>query len=136
MIQRIQTVYLLLALIAMILTSFVFATWTTPDGMDFIAMESRVLLGAWLIAIVAIVISIISFKKRIVQMRINTFNMFFILLMSGVVIADIYPFFDLPENAQLYIGAFLPFAAIFFLSMANRGIRKDENLVRSLDRIR
>ena len=136
MIQRIQTVYLLLALIAMILTSFVFATWKTPDGLEFTAMDNRILLGAWLIAMVAIIVAIVSFKKRIVQMRINTFNMFFILLMAGVVIADIYPFFELPENAQLHIGAFLPFAAIFFLSMANRGIRKDENLVRSLDRIR
>ena len=136
MIQRIQTVYLLLALVAMILTSFVFATWKTPDGIEFTAMDNRILLGAWLISMVAIVISIISFKKRIVQMRINTFTMFFILLMAGVIIADIYPFFELPDDAQLHIGAFLPFAAIFFLSMANRGIRKDENLVRSLDRIR
>lgn len=136
MLQRIQTVYLLLAGVALILTATAFAVWKTPEGISFYARESEVMLGGWLIAIVAVVISITSFKKRVLQMRINTFNMIYILLYGIVILTDVYPFFELPESAQLHIAAFTPFTAIFFLALANKGIRKDENLIRSVDRIR
>jgi len=41
-----------------------------------------------------------------------------------------------PVNGSYWIGSVLPVISIIFIIMAIRGIKKDEKLVRSLDRLR
>jgi hypothetical protein len=41
-----------------------------------------------------------------------------------------------PTNGSYWVGAVLPVASLIFLIMAAVAIRKDEKLVRSMDRLR
>ena len=41
-----------------------------------------------------------------------------------------------PANGSYWIGSILPIISVIFLILAIRGIRKDEKLIKSLDRLR
>ncbi|HBS12728.1 MAG TPA: DUF4293 domain-containing protein, partial [Flavobacteriaceae bacterium] len=56
-----------------------------------------------------------------------------------VLIYYLYVSAALPENQvsdNSSTGVFIPIAVIVLLVMANRGIQKDENLIKSVDRLR
>lgn len=139
MIQRIQTIYLF------IVTALGITQWFFP-----FASTTEVSLGmnncyiyAGLAAIVPVVslVSIFMFKKRILQMRLNSFN---IILMVFQIISMLGYFFynksngNVGEIASSYIlmPFALPFINIILTYLAIRAIGKDEALVRSLDRLR
>ena len=92
-----------------------------------------------LLSIIALLnfISIFLYKKRIAQMRICIYN---ILLMIGLVILIIFYIFkiagDIEATINYKITAILPLISIILTYLASRAIRKDEKLIRSLDRIR
>jgi len=92
-----------------------------------------------IIGLMALTIFIIfSYKQRKRQMALGKVN-FALLLLS--IVAVLYSINDL--DAQLTASAmnygmatWLLLAALGFQVMANRGIKRDEDLVRSLDRLR
>ena len=72
-------------------------------------------------------------KNQFVLGRLNILINFYLL---GVLI---FESLSLPGETYVSkkgIGVFLPIIVIVFLAMANRAIRKDENLVKSVDRLR
>jgi hypothetical protein len=95
---------------------------------------------AVIVPIVALV-SIFMFKKRILQMRLNSFN---IVLMLFQIIAMVAYFFYFKSNAvaeealptHISLPFALPIINIILTYLAIRAIGKDEALVRSLDRLR
>lgn len=111
MIQRIQTVFLILAAVIMALSAYLCfrSDW----------METRHLLGG-LFSVIATIDSLLTafyfYKNRKVQM---------VMCWSLVVVC-----------ALASIGTYVALIAIPFLLLAWRGIRADERLVRSIDRIR
>ena len=139
MIQRIQSIYLFI----------VTALGLTQCFFPFAAVEGVALgmnncyIYAGLSAIVPIVslVSIFMFKKRILQMRLNSFN---IVLMLFQIVSMVAYFFYFKSNAvaddALPTHILLPFALpiinIILTYLAIRAIGKDEALVRSLDRLR
>lgn len=139
MIQRIQTVWLLFAALLSIILFFVpiFKAGENVQkiGTDYLA----VLLNA--LSIVLSLWAIISFKKRKTQKQLSLFN---VLLNIGLLIwifKIVQHFEDLQlTNYQMtgyfWIGAFLPIIVCVCLFMAIAGIRKDEKLLKSLDRLR
>jgi len=153
MIQRVQTLYLLLATIA--LNLMFFFPWmnlsATQGEYDFLyagikqtgvegaifklnALPVAILLG---LIILLSAYSIIAYKKRFIQLRITTFNM--LLLIGFYIMIAAYRF--LLINLDI-IGAnygfplIMPLIALIFTYMANRAIKKDEDLIKSVDRIR
>jgi hypothetical protein len=63
------------------------------------------------------------------------------ILMNFVFIVVLFYYADKFEklsgtNAQYTIGAFLPLASVILLFLSNRSIKKDEELVKSADRLR
>lgn len=95
-----------------------------------------------ILAIVAALIafySIMKFKNRILQLRLGAINGLIMSLSIGAMFYAIHKakdlqFQDFDESYK--IGFFLPVIAIICNLLANRFIKKDEALVRSVDRIR
>jgi hypothetical protein len=155
--QRIQTIFLGLIAITMlvfifmpiwqeidaegveyILTPFSLKT-ITPDG-DISAISFPYLfvgIAAILVAIVA-VYEIIRFDNRLTQLKLGALNS---LLMAIVLLLSVWFMIEANEvnpmvQGEYRIGLFLPMLAMLFNVIANRFIRRDERLVRSVDRIR
>ena len=150
MLQRIQTVYLLLATICMVVSLFTsLAVFSYVDGIaTFKAMgfynNGELLFSTWsllvigIISVVLFLIIIFIYKWRILQIRFSIFNIFVMLGYYGLI-----AFYILKRNPEansefvrVGIGMILPFVAIVFTYLAIRKIAADEALVRSLNRIR
>ena len=153
MLQRIQTVYLLITFLLTVLMYFI------PMGGVFIestaAMNDITIIGmempdgttsyAWgmlLLSIIILVVNIIGiglYKNRIFQMRFNMFN-----ILLNVAIYIFYFFFAWlckeklgGEGEFVYkLPLVFPIINIVLTYLAIRAIGRDEALVRSLDRIR
>lgn len=152
MIQRIQTVYLALALLLV-----GFLGWL-PLGEIVSEMQvftfnikgvfeegaSNALFNGWpLVVLLSIIVLIqimvvFSFKKRVRQMRMATFS---ILLMIGFFGVSWYfvkaSLNTIGDGAYVFQMAMaFPLVAVILNYLAIRAIGKDEALVRSIDRIR
>jgi hypothetical protein len=97
---------------------------------------------AGILAVLSIVIAIVEifkFKNRLTQIKLGLLNS--IVITASLLTLVILSYYDqqelMPDIRGVYqTGLFLPAAALIFNSLANRYIRKDEKLVRSVDRIR
>lgn len=138
MIQRIQSVYLFFAFVVSAVLPFVFYLWIENDAkptkvffMSNIAYS--ILFG--LTSTLAI-LSLITYTKRQQQFVMNRLNIILNLILLGLFV---YRSLNLPGEtvvSEKGIGMFLPILSIFLLTLANRAIKKDEDLVKSVDRLR
>lgn len=137
MIQRIQTVYLLIALVILGALPFVFPLFTMSDGKEFRFMNDSFYTVLFGLSTTLTLISIMYFKKRQYQFVLNRLTIILNLILLGLFV---YRSLNLSgETIQVSekgIGMFLPIVAIVFLALANRAIKKDEDLVKSADRLR
>lgn len=146
MIQRIQTIYLILAAVcgfgslALPFATTVQAVQSSELFADasFTVRDNPGLLVLFAVAGVLAVVGIFLFKNRPVQMKITRIAL--VADIVGLVLVVILFWNDLGNVGSSAVndgaGAYLPIAFILFASLALRGIRKDENLVRSADRLR
>ncbi|MFB3388149.1 DUF4293 domain-containing protein [Flavobacterium sp. LAR06] len=139
MIQRIQTVYLLLTFVVTGVLMFFIPLWTLNTGKAFYFMQDQfytILLG---LSTMLTIVSIISFKKRQNQFVMNRLNIILNLILLGLFV---YRSLNLSGETAVNavsvkgIGMFLPIVAIVLLVLANKAIKKDEDLVKSVDRLR
>jgi hypothetical protein len=138
MIQRIQTVYLLLTFVVTGVLMFFIPLWTSNTGKAFYFMQDQfytVLLG---LSTMLTIVSIISFKKRQNQFVLNRLNIILNLILLGLFVYRSLNLSGETANAvsEKGIGMFLPIVAIVLLVLANKAIKKDEDLVKSVDRLR
>ena len=137
MIQRIQTIYLLLAFVATAVLPFVFPLWKLENGQDFYFMLDQVYIVLFGLSTAMTAIAIISYKKRQNQFVLGRLNMILNLILLGLFV---YRSLNLSgETATVSekgIGMFLPILTIVLLVLANKAIKKDEDLVKSVDRLR
>lgn len=150
MIQRIQTVYLVISAICIALTFFLsFCTYDisgvdgvfNASGLNFTGkfMFFPVIFNVFISVILAFV-AIMSFKNRKTQLKLNMIN----YLSTIVLIVFIFLNFNNieeglkleEENIHYGIGMFLPLTSLACLFLANRAIKSDEKLIKSMDRIR
>ncbi|MGG7035791.1 MAG: DUF4293 family protein [Flavobacterium sp.] len=137
MIQRIQTVYLILALVITGILPFVFPLWTTNDMKDFYFMFDMKYVALFGLSTTLSFLSIISFKKRQNQFVMNRLNIILNLILLGLFIyRSLNTSGEVVEISEKGVGMFLPIGAIVFLALANKAIKKDEDLVKSVDRLR
>ena len=137
MIQRIQTIYLLLAFVVTGVLLFFFPLWTMSDNKEYFFMQSQVytiLLG---LSTSLTLLGIVSYKKRQNQFVIGRLNIILNLILLGLfVYRSLNLSGETPAVSEKGIGMFLPVVAIVFLVLANKAIKKDEDLVKSVDRLR
>ena len=137
MIQRIQTIYLILTFLAVGILPFIFPLWTLSDGKDYFFMQNQFYVILFGLSTAITIYSIISFKKRQTQFVANRLNIVLNLILLGLFV---YHSLNLSGETLVVsekgIGMFLPILAIVFLVLANKAIKKDEDLVKSVDRLR
>ncbi|MEZ5055167.1 MAG: DUF4293 domain-containing protein [Chitinophagales bacterium] len=138
MIQRIQTIYLLLVTIACVVFIFIpFGLQLKPDETAEILIAKNYMsdmVGALLIAVLAFA-SIFLFTNRKLQMKVVLLNSLLSLLYMAFLAYGIFQHVGL-SNYGFKIGAILPVFIFIFNVLAYAGIKSDENLVRSMDRLR
>ncbi|WP_126653194.1 DUF4293 domain-containing protein [Chryseobacterium aureum] len=129
MLQRIQTIWTLLAVLAAV---FLFIT-----GQDVVISDSIPLLTiACIVLVLTGALSIFSFKNRKRQILLNTVSIIINVLLIGVLaywLLNLSGGIHFPEKG---IEPVFPLIAVICLLIANVYIRKDERLVKSVDRLR
>jgi len=141
MIQRIQTVYLVLGILALAGLLLVDALWTGPAATTYAWFAPGVLIVAGIAALAAAV-AIFLYKDRSRQKQVVVGAQFLVLLQAIVLYGGLYMAGTLsvrtPEGISIerVIGLLLPILAYVFFALARRSIQKDIELVRSMDRLR
>jgi hypothetical protein len=137
MIQRIQTIYLLLAFVATGVLPFLIPLWTMADGSKYYFMQNQVYVVVLGLSTTLTLLSIVSYKKRQNQFVIGRLNIILNLILLGLfVYRSLNVSGETLAVSEKGIGMFLPIVAIVLLVLANKAIKKDEDLVKSVDRLR
>lgn len=150
MIQRIQTLYLLLVVIlGTLLCFFSPVQFLMPDATEYIPLQA---FDKWPLAVMSIAIPMLAlvtiflFKRRLLQARLNIMNV--ILCLGYYAMLALYVAFVLkgyePIDTNTLAGAdwyfnvwaAIPLVNVVLIMMATRRILKDEALVRAADRLR
>ncbi len=147
MIQRIQTVYILIAVVfTALLFNFDFAELVVNGELyvfdvtgimhgEEVIFDGLPVMGFIGLIVLLHVAVIFMYKNRIRQIRILAFTIILLLGLLGIMFYFLHAGF---ENAELVykIPMTFPLIAAILDYLAIRAIGKDEALVRSLDRIR
>ncbi len=158
MIQRIQTVYMLLAVIALLamfyypLASFIGGSndqlvyyvysvkseipGSSPEIPSYFIYP---ILSTSALSVFLSFVAILMFKNRRMQMKLVRGSIVLILIMIGVFFFYAAPLLEKASGvayAEYEIGSYMPLIAFVFLILAYRGIQADEKLIRSADRLR
>ncbi|WP_111683390.1 DUF4293 domain-containing protein [Winogradskyella tangerina] len=136
MIQRIQTLYLILAAGISGGLIFVFYLWKNSEGVEVFARDDYTYLGLFLGSALLSLISIFRFKNRKSQFMLGRLNIILNFILLGFFVyqsLNLSGGTDVPEKG---IGMLLPVFSIVCLALANKAIKKDEDLVKSVDRLR
>jgi len=143
MIQRIQSIYLLIATAFSGGLIFVFNLWSNFKepvfALDLFTKESFLLKLIPLLFLLSAVVSFLDiflFKNRKLQFVVGRLVILINLFLLGLLI---YVSLTLPgevSTSKKGIGMFLPILVILLIVLANKAIKKDEDLVKSVDRLR
>lgn len=153
MIQRIQTVFLLLSLLSMgLLFFFPYANLEQKDsvivefsikGAELTKDNEKLDYNVLPLTIIVVLsccitfITILLFKKRMIQIRLSFLNIILQLGTAGMMYYFVYSANkSFGESFSVNVMLVLPLVAAIFSFLAIRAIAKDEALVRSIDRIR
>ncbi len=137
MIQRIQTVYLFLAFVVMGVLPYIFPLWRMSNGKEFYFMADMVYTPIFGLITTLSLLSILFYKKRQNQFVMNRLNMILNLILLGLfVYRSLKVSGETVVVSEKGLGMFLPIVAIVLLVLANKAIKKDEDLVKSVDRLR
>jgi len=153
MIQRIQSIYLFIASLLLLIATFLpISHILDPTNHNIITIYSlkivslgkissrfSVLITGILMYLSVILgfITIFLFKRRNLQMLITSLLMVFSFLICNLVVLNSYLLLPSSQAAISfeYIAIF-PLVALILFFLAYRAIKKDDNLVKSLNRIR
>jgi len=145
MIQRKQSIWLLLAAL---LNAAVFlgANFSIETRIQNVLQTNRYTvlqhLPSTLFILAAIVLSLIAiflFRKRPLQMKMSLIALLATMaycLINWMRIKEVFANNKMISNYSFGLASITPYFAIVFILLACLGIRKDEKLVKSLDRLR
>ena len=136
MIQRIQSFYLLIVAILASVLPFFFNLWINIDGIEVFADNEMLISIVFYIITVLAIWSIVQFKNRKTQFVINRLNMILNVFLLGFFVYRSLNLSGEISVSEKGIGMLIPVFSIIFLVLANRAIKKDEDLVKSVDRLR
>jgi len=152
MLQRIQTVYLLI--VAALFIALIFLPLAEVNsGVDtyildvtgfYSQTQPDILYPTWSLFAIAALISVLAmciiflYKKRVVQIRLCIYNALLIIGFCTLAAFWLWKFSNTSEgmSVSLRIWASFPVIALIINYLAIRNIGADETLVRSLERLR
>ena len=137
MIQRIQTLYLVITAIVSGILPFVFPLWQDESGETKIYfMQNMTYAALFGLSFTLALVAIFNYKKRQNQFVANRLNIILNLILLGLFVYRSLTLSGEVIASEKGIGIFLPIAAVVCLVLANRAIKKDEELVKSVYRLR
>lgn len=162
MIQRIQSVFLLLvSVLGIVIFLFPIATYLsdvafykfficsvrdysrqpfgemTTQSIHFPIIYTITLAVLQLIVAVLAFMTILKYRNRNLQIRLNYLNIFInVLLVGGIFYYSTLLEKMIEVTAHYNAGGLFPLISIILLFLANSFIQKDEKLIRSADRLR
>jgi hypothetical protein len=148
MIQRIQTVFFTIALIFSILPFSGISLFTITLGKSEIKVDAFEFNGNgltenhyfWILLSVAsliLLLTIFSFKNRKNQIKLGWLSFVLLFVLAAWIFVSIY--FDpiyAQANKELGLGIIALFLALPFVYLGIRGVKKDQALLDSLNRLR
>ena len=143
MIQRVQTIYLFLASIVSGGLIFVFNLWNTIKEKIFVVdlfskevIALKVIPFMFIMSAILSIIAIFLFNNRKLQFVIGRVIILINLFLLGLLIYLSLTLSGETLVSEKGIGMFLPILVILLIVLANKAIKKDEDLVKSVDRLR
>ena len=136
MIQRIQSLFLVIVAILTGILPFFFNLWIDVDGTEVFANNELLISIAFYASAVLAIWSMVQFKNRKSQFVINRLNMILNVFLLGFFVYRSLNLSGETLVSEKGIGMLIPVFSIIFLVLANRAIKKDEDLVKSVDRLR
>jgi len=141
MIQRIQSVWLLLAaLFAFLFTQVPLYVASLADNVvrRFIPTESLLLFAVSIAICLLAATCIFLYKNRPLQFKLSLIGL---LASIGLIALEVWKVEQMKAADTLLKGSYswgslLPIAMCLFFILAAKNIRKDEKLIKSLDRLR
>ncbi|MFD2513911.1 DUF4293 domain-containing protein [Pontibacter locisalis] len=163
MIQRIQSVFLFLLVLSMVamlflplwskvdattgeevvLTAWNIKSYATEENLvpGTVPQQNTMAIGMLAIAAAAVALyEIFQFKNRLNQMKLGLLNTLILAALLGTsfyyaayVGAELV---KADNNGSYEAGFYMPMLALLLNALANRFIKRDEDLVRSVDRLR
>ncbi|HET8854514.1 MAG TPA: DUF4293 domain-containing protein [Salinimicrobium sp.] len=136
MLQRIQTVYLFLAALVSGGVIFLFELWLNTEGQPVMVEDQTTVLLLFLASAVISLITIFLYRNRKLQFVLGRIN-----IVLNFILLGLFVFWSLKISGEVAIsekgiGMFIPVVSIVLLVLANKAIKKDEDLVKSVDRLR
>ncbi|SDM23353.1 DUF4293 domain-containing protein [Kriegella aquimaris] len=136
MIQRIQTIFLFVVILLTGVLPFWVNLWSDANGNEIYADNEIMVSGLFYVSAVLAMIAILLFKNRKNQFVLNRLNMILNLFLLGFFVYRSLNLSGETSVSEKGIGMLIPVFSIVFLVLANRAIKKDEDLVKSVDRLR
>jgi len=142
MIQRIQSIYLAIVFALSAILPLVLNLWDDSkkevyalELLSDLSIIAKLVPVFFLISALLAIVSIFKYKKRQLQFVLGRIIILINLFLLGILI---YLSLNIPGEAssEKGIGMFIPVVAILFAVLANKAIKKDEDLVKSVDRLR
>ena len=142
MIQRIQSIYLAVVFALSAILPLVLNLWDDSKKEVFalellsdLSIIAKLVPVFFLISALLAIVSIFKYKKRQLQFVLGRIIILINLFLLGILI---YLSLNIPGEAssEKGIGMFIPVVVILFAFLANKAIKKDEDLVKSVDRLR
>jgi Domain of unknown function (DUF4293) len=152
--QRIQTVFLVIAIISLLVSIFL-PIWANKDAsgnthvlyaIHYSVIENDKQVTTYfpysltaVFAFASITVAFIEigkFKNRMLQMKLGALNSLFLVATIGSALYFASQMIKTYQGGQYGLGMWLPGLAVLCNLLANRFIRKDEKLVRDSDRLR
>ncbi|WP_374441751.1 DUF4293 family protein [Epilithonimonas sp.] len=129
MLQRIQTIWIFLAVLGTVFLNI--------TAQDFDVLGAYLTINASTVILILFgVLSIFSFRNRKRQILLNNISIIINALLIGLLaywLLNLSGGITIPEKG---IEPVFPFISVICLLLANMYIRKDERLVKSVDRLR
>lgn len=136
MLQRIQTIYLLLAAGISAGLIFVFHLWTSNQEVKVFAKDEILYFALFIGSAALSLIAIFMYKNRKSQFVLGRLNIILNFFLLGLFVYQSLNISGEAIVSEKGIGILLPIISIVFLALANKAIKKDEDLVKSVDRLR
>ena len=134
--QRIQTLYMSVVVLLAVCLLFLFEVGADANGVILLGKDIVLVFFESVLTMLIVIVAIVQFKNRQNQF---VFNRVAILIQFFLLGFFVYRALSMPGEgltSEKGIGAFVPIVSIVLLALANRAIKKDEDLVKSVDRIR
>lgn len=136
MIQRIQTLYLFVASVCSSVLIFVYELWENISQSTLFIVDNMYVFIGFVVSILLSLISIFSFKNRKSQFIMGRLNILLNFILLGLFVSKSLNVSGETSVSEKGIWMLLLIVSIVCLALANKAIKKDEDLVKSVDRLR